>query len=123
MASSNTTKKANLNNPPASASPSTNLASGTNVASGTSVASGTNVASDDANEPAGPRAPLSWRTRRSVKEEDGPVSFPAWHDSQLASLQAAESNVLGVDVESNNPSRGPVRVVAFVLMSYRKLLQ
>jgi hypothetical protein len=56
------------------------------------------------------------------KEEIGVVSFPPWHESQLSCLREAESNVLVVDVESCNPSRGPVRVCAFVLISYRSLL-
>jgi hypothetical protein len=52
-----------------------------------------------------------------------PVNFPGWEENQAECMREAESNVLSIDVESNNPSRGPLRVCAFVLMSYRKLLQ
>ena len=41
----------------------------------------------------------------------------------MACMKDGEANVLSIDVESNNPSRGPLRVCAFVLMSYRKLFQ
>jgi hypothetical protein len=51
------------------------------------------------------------------------ASFPAWHSSQLESLRGSQSNVLAVDVESNNPSRGPLRVCAFVLLAYQGLFR
>lgn len=51
------------------------------------------------------------------------MAFPPWHETQVACMKEAESNVLAIDVESNNPSRGPLRVCAFVLLSYRNLFQ
>jgi hypothetical protein len=49
-----------------------------------------------------------------------PESWPPWNAAQIAAMADADSNALMIDVESCNPSVGPVRAIAFVLMAYKR---